>query len=477
MSTISIETASNGADYLSSVKIGSDCLDVDSRGVLTIGGVATDHLIDEFGSPLFVISESTVRQNFRAAHRAFSERWPAPINVMYAIKANNNLAVRAIVSAEGGGGDCFGMGELYATFKGGANPDLIAMNGSLKTPQEIDEAVRRGVTINIDAEDEIEKICAAARKHGVRAKVMLRLKVVSDYFRSVGSDYMGVPDEVGLYDRMNGIKFGFGLESAVGLTQRLAELSDVDHVGLHWHVGRFSVRKDAIAELYSALAETVVQLHQRTGFWPRILDIGGGIPRERDPESRQLALSKLKIDEYADTVCRALLDKLSTSGRAIPALWIEPGRYIIGNASILLTKVGTVKRDIGKIWVNVDASTNVLMRIDTSGSRYHILPANKMATSFRERASIVGLTCIPSVFAANQFIPELAVGDLLAVLDTGMYSETTSTQFNGVPRPATVLVNNGQADLIKTRETIEDVFRLHQIPERLRSNLHVDSVR
>lgn len=463
------ERTANGSEYLAAVKIGTDSLDVDSRGVLTIGGVAADQLVAEFGSPLFVISESTVRQNFRNARRAFSERWPAPVNVMYAIKANNNLAVRAIISDEGGGGDCFGAGELYATFQGGADPTLIAMNGSLKTPEEIDDAVRLGVTVNIDAEDEIERIRDAARRHGVRAKVMLRLKVMSEYLKTVGSDYLGIPDQVGIFSRIHDIKFGFSLEAAAGLTRRLAEIPELDHVGFHYHVGRYSLRKDVIAEFYSGFAKAVVEIHRKTGFWPQIIDIGGGIPRQRDPESRTLALNELRIDDYAEAVCEALLGSLADTGLSTPALWLEPGRHIIGNASVLLTTVGTVKRDIEQVWANVDASTNLLMRIDTSGSRYHILPASGMNRSFKETARIVGATCIPSVFSANQHVPDLQAGDILAVLDTGMYSETTSTQFNGIPRPATVLVNEGSAELIKARETVEDVFRLHQIPDRLRS--------
>ncbi len=469
MSIAPHDTPANGSDYLGSVKIRTDQLDVDQRGILTIGGVPADHLVSEFGSPLFVMSEDTIRQNYRNARRAFTERWPASVNVMYAIKANNNLAVRAIISDEGGGGDCFGAGELYATFQGGANPALIAMNGSLKTADEIDEAVRRGVTINIDAESEIDLVKDAARKHGVRAKVMIRVKVVNEYFRNVGSDYMGVPDEVGVFTRIHDIKFGFGLETVAALTRRLAMIPEVDHVGLHYHLGRYSLRREVIAEVYAGFARAVVELHDQTGFWPSIIDIGGGIPRQRDPESRTLSLNQMTIDHYADIVCKALLDNLAGTGLTVPSLWLEPGRYIIGNASVLLTTVGTVKRDIGRVWTNVDASTNLLMRIDTSGSRYHLLPATGMNRPFKEHSLVVGATCIPSVFSANQLVPDLDPGDILAVLDTGMYSEVTSTQFNGIPRPATVLVKDGSAELIKVRETVEDVFRLHQVPERLRA--------
>lgn len=225
-------------------------------------------------------------------------------------------------------------------------------------------------------------------------------------------------------------------------------MPELHHAGFSWHVGRFSNHPEPIGILYRTLGEMVVALHARTGYWPGILDIGGGIPRRREPENRSGALNPLDLDGFAEIVCSALLRALETAGRPIPALWMEPGRHIIGNAGVLLATVGTVKRDLGHVWVNLDASTNQLMRIETGGSHYHVLPATGMRRPYEEEASVVGVTCIPSVFAASRRLPILTPGDAVAMLDTGMYSETASTQFNGLPRPATVLVNQGTAELI-----------------------------
>ena len=156
-------------------------------------------------------------------------------------------------------------------------------------------------------------------------------------------------------------------------------------------------------------------------------------------------------------------------GFAIPELWLEVGRYLVGNAVTLLGTVGAVKLDIGQAWVNLDCSTNSLMRVDTAASRYHVFAATSMHRPFTGRVHIVGPTCINS-FAENHPMPTMQRGDAVVILDAGMYAETTSTQFNGMPRPCTVLVSGHRHEVIKRRETVEDVFALHRIPERLRAS-------
>ncbi len=214
----------------------------------------------------------------------------------------------------------------------------------------------------------------------------------------------------------------------------------------------------------------VSKLHDKTGFAPKVLDIGGGWPRERDPESRSLALNPHRVEDYATTACSALLQALETTNLPTPDLWVEPGRYIVGNAVVFLATVGAIKHDLGLTWVNLDASTNDLMRIDTNGSAYHVFPATGMRRVATNKAAFVGETCIDSVFSADRFVPELKRGEPIAILDAGMYAETSSTQFNGVPRPATVLVNGARAEIIKERESVSDVFSKHRIPERIRAH-------
>ena len=219
----------------------------------------------------------------------------------------------------------------------------------------------------------------------------------------------------------------------------------------------------------------VVAIHEATGFHPRILDLGGGWPRERDPESRSLARNPHTIEEYANEVSRAMLPVLRHAAISIPELWLEVGRYLVGNAVCLLGRVGAIKRDLNQVWINVDCSTNTLMRVDTSASRYHVFAASGMFRPLVERAHVVGPTCIDSLFAEGHPMPRVKRGDAVAILDAGMYAETTSTQFNGIPRPATVLVSGHRHELIKRRETVEDVFALHRIPERLRAGRAVES--
>ena len=168
----------------------SDCLSVTASGALAIEGCEATALLARFGSPLFVLSDSTLRQNVRRIRGAFEAEWPGPLNVMYAIKCNPSFAVRAVVHEEGAGGDCFGMGELEATFAGGANPDTIALNGSSKSDETIARAVELGVAINMDDESEPPRIEAVAAAMERTVRVNIRMKVVPPEYADYGSDLM-----------------------------------------------------------------------------------------------------------------------------------------------------------------------------------------------------------------------------------------------------------------------------------------------
>jgi len=453
------------ADELAGVLTPSDRLSVDPSGSLMVEGCSAVDLLGRYGSPLYVVSEATIVANYRRIRSAFADRWPRPINVLFAIKANNNLAIRAIMNREGAGGDCFGSGELHATFAGGADPAKVVMNGSNKGAGLIRDAVERGVTINIDAEDEIGFIEAAAEELGTTARAKIRLKIRSLDYDAITTDYFG-GERLAEYVRR--VKWGFSVDGAVPVIRRALDSPLIDFLGYHFHIGR-STNDVRFNRMWArALGETVIELHHRLDFSPGVLNVGGGWPRERDPESRKLSLNPTPVEAYAEAVCPILLEALEGAGLPIPELWMEPGRYIVGNAAVLLATVGAVKRDAGMTWVNVDASTNNLMRIDTSGSAHHVFPATGMHRPATERVSVVGETCIDSIFCADRWMPRLERGEPIVVLDAGMYAETGSTQLNGVPRPATVLVSSSESELIKQRETVEDVFAKHRIPRRLR---------
>ena len=456
------------AQALASILTPTDSLAADARGELLIEGCSARSLLAAFGSPLYVVSERTLRANFRRLRHAFEARWPAPVNVLYAIKANNNLAIRAILNEEGAGGDCFGESELYATFAGGADPERVVMSGPNKSYADLRRAVELGIRVNVDAEDEIAFLAAISRELGREARVLLRAKVLPPELDDYAMEYG--PSDQSPVEHLVSCQWGFSVDAVARLVPRVQATPGLRLEGYHLHVGRTNRDPGFYAAWAAALGEAVVSLQKRTGFAPTILDVGGGFARQRDPESRTLALNPYGIEDYADAVCPALLGSLRRGGLPTPALWLEPGRYIVGNAVLLLGTVGAVKHDLGRTWVNADFSINNLMRVETAGSRYHVLAANRLREPCDQIVDVVGPLCTGRPIAAAYPLPRLVRGDLLAVLDAGMYAETASTQLLGVPRPATVLVSAASAELIKERETVADVFAKHRIPARLRAN-------
>ena len=182
-----------GTATLAGVITPSDRLAV-AGGQLMIDGHRATDLVARFGSPLYVTVEATLRENYRRIRDAFASRWRAPVTVMYAIKANNALAIRAVLSAEGAGGDCFGLGELHATLAGGTDPRRVVMNGSNKTRAEIDAAVAAGLIINVDSIEEIADIEAAAAAAGRRARVNLRLKLLPPEIERFSGEFFRATD-------------------------------------------------------------------------------------------------------------------------------------------------------------------------------------------------------------------------------------------------------------------------------------------
>lgn len=455
-----------GRALMESIRTPSDRLSV-TDGRLSIGGHDAGALLERFGSPLYVAVEETIRINYRRLRDCFAAHWPAPVVVMYAVKANNTLAIRAVLSQEGAGGDCFGLGELHACLAGGTDPARMVMNGSNKAPGEIAAAIDHGLLINIDAEDEIAMIQSLAPP-GARVRVNLRLKPLPPALDAFDAAFF--KGQGGMLAAVRRTKWGFTCAHAATLVRRILASPSLELCGYSCHIGRFSNEPGAFATVAGGFGQDVVRLFGATGYWPAMLDIGGGWPRQREPESRGPALNPHPIEDYAAAAAAALRDALAPAGQALPALWLEPGRYLVGNGVVLLATAGAVKRDAGHVWLHVDTSTNALMRVETSAAWHHILPATRMDAPMDDVADIVGSTCIPSVLGAARPMPALQAGDAVAVLDAGMYADVIANQFNAVGRPATVLVSSTSVELVKRRETVADVFALHVLPPRLQND-------
>jgi diaminopimelate decarboxylase len=458
----------NTESVLKQATIRSDCLSVTNDGELAIEGSAARNLIGQFGSPLFVLSDSTLRQNVNRIKTAFEQYWPEPVTVLYAIKCNPNFAVRAVVHQEGGGGDCFGIGELEATFAGGADPDKIVVNGSNKSDAVIARAIELGVTINMDSASEparVERIAAALDR---TVRVNIRLKVVPEEYRDYRSDLMDFEGD--FRSALIRLKWGVNRDTALAMIRVREEHPHLIYTGYHTHLGRLSQRVEDRAAYDSAFAKVVTHIFRATSFAPSVIDIGGGWPRERDPEARTLKLNPNAIEDYAAASCAALRTEFETQNMPLPRLILEPGRYIAGNAGVLLTTIESVKQEDGMTWLFVDASSNIMPCLGAAieGTYNHILAATCMHEPLQMRADVVGPLCIDSVLREDCELPSVTEGDVIAILDAGMYAESDSHQLNWIPRPATVMVKGYDVGLVRAAETLDSMFATQRLPQWLR---------
>ena len=446
----------------------SEHIYVDDRGNLRVEGLAAADLAATLGTPLYVISEQQVHSNVEAITRAFRSRYPRT-EILFANKANNNPAVRTVFSQAGAGGDCFGYNELYLSILGGANPDLLVLNGSNKQEPELALAIESGTTITLDNLEELEIVEAIAARTRTIARVQPRTRLDLRPMDTVISDWpRGVPIGPGA----RGHKFGMHYEDVLESCRRALASDWMDLVGLHHHVGRWTNDPFLLQTVVREQVAWVARLRDELGWTPRQLDMGGGLawgrPEGHGPDASDRTAPD--YDAYAEAMIAALQEELARYAIPQPVLMLEPGRALASSIGILLSSVGAVKTWPGnKTWVNVDASQNHLPNILSANWYYHaVAVANADPTPAETReVDLVGPLCTFDTMGAARQMPPLRRGDIVAFLDTGAYGETKAALFNAQPRPATVLVNGDQVDVITERETLQDILSRFRIPPRL----------
>jgi diaminopimelate decarboxylase len=491
-----------------------DCLSA-RDGHLFVEGRDTLDLVRQFGSPLFVLSEDQIRRNVRRFQQAFQTGWPdGPVKVLPAAKANWIPAVQRILADEGCGCDIYSSGELSVALSAGFPRELISVNGVPKDEEHIYRSIREGVRITIDSVEEVDVIEKAANELDQVARVRLRLKPAISGFID-HSDFSAeglVPTDIAAMVYKGGLSF----DDVVAIGRRVLAMKNVELVGIHEHHGRHHRSTRFWEEQMKAFARDVGRVCQALdGFQPQEIDIGGGFAIPRDPfnavtnygEPLQLAalytvskgMNLLGADARYKVMAR-LIDTIVTKPNETPApsieayaeactgtlrvelprhgidlkglmLQLEPGRSLHGNAGIHLTTVCNIKRLRTPIrWTLIIVDTTEFW---FTGGRYEhtlhdYLFANKTDAPLVDKADIIGRSCYGDRLMPTVPIPEVEVGDLLAMLDTGAYQEVSMSNFNALPRPATVLVTGDRAVVVRRRETEEDVFRRDVMPEHLK---------
>ena len=429
-------------------------------GHLWIDGCDTVDIAARFGTPLYVLSETQLRANCRRLRAAFDRRWVVgPVELLPSLKANFTLAVRQILNEEGSGCDVFGHGELQAALWAGVPAGRISVNGSSKSAALIDLAVSVGARITLDSERELDLVIAAADRRHTSADI--RLRVRPDYVDLQGpSDFF---PSLTIREAANIYKPGIEVNEAERIGRRAIADPRIRLTGLMTHLGRHSADPAVWATMARTFGSVVVRLVHAWAPWrPLELDIGGGFPSPRDPTHPARAPAA-PLESFAESVAGALKQALKAGGvdPAGVVLQVEPGRSLLADAGIHLSRVCHVKRQdqpLARTWVELDTTEMFLADLFLEHAYFRPVFASRADDAPLQKVEIVGQSCNFDLLAQDVDAPAVADGDVIAFLDTGAYQDAAASNFNALTRPATVLVSGNRCTLVKRRETLEEVF-------------------
>lgn len=438
------------------------------NGNLFVDGCDVQTLAEQFGSPLYIISENQMRWTYRAFRDAFRAHYP-DVEILFANKSNNGLAIRHIMNQEGAGGDCFGAQEMYIALLAGTNPKTLVLNGSNKQDEELEMAIVNGICINIDAMDELDRIDAIARRLGCEVDIGIRLKLDLEPLRERHGVPMHGPGT--LKQQSDSTKWGMNRAQTVEIIKRAQTMAHIHLRETHFHLSRMSNDPTDFAVMAREMLTWSAFLRDETGWTPPCIDIGGGWTFGKwygtGPRSQLDDASAPTAEDYARLCAEAIKDEAQKHGLPLPKLRLEPGRAISGPAGVAVGQVGAIKTGTAKKWVNLDLSTNHLSWSSALDWYYHAVPVVDAGAEPVETVDLVGSLCNSDEVGSHRAMPVLERGEYVAFLDAGGYTESSAARYNAQLLPATVLVCGDRAEIITEREQLKDVAGRFRVPPRL----------
>ena len=426
---------------------------VNSKDCLEIGGCDLTTLVERFGSPLYILDEVTLRTSCRQYQEALARYYPGEALPIYASKAWSCMAICNIVASEGFGVDVVSGGELLTTMEAGVSGDLIYCHGNNKSAAELELAITNGCRIIADNWLELEMLADLAPKLSTKpVPVMLRLTP-------------GIECHTHEYIRTGHLdsKFGFDLDKIEEVFAFVREQSSLDCFGLHAHIGSQIFERQPHQDLAGVMVEWLKRAGD-CGLNMRELNLGGGLgiryESNDDPPS---------IDEWVKTVSEATVAACEKYGVPLPKLIVEPGRSLVGSACVTAYTVGSRKEVPGiRTYISVDGGMSDNPRPITYQSVYRAVIANRMSKPLVEKVTVAGKHCESGdIVIKDALLPATEPGDILVVMATGAYNYSMASNYNRIPKPAAILVNEGEANVISQRETYQDLIRQDCLPTRL----------
>ena len=407
------------------------------NGILHIEEASLSEVANEFGTPSFVYSRESIEEAFSKYQKAFRNQRHL---ICYAVKANSNIAILHLLAKMGSGFDVVSGGELKRVLLAGGDPKKTVFSGVGKTTQEIKDALSVNIKcFNIESESELERISHLAKIEGKSANISLRVNPDVD---AKTHPYIST----GLKEN----KFGVDIKDAINIYRRAKDLPNLNIAGIDCHIGSQLVdiapMRDAaikVVELADALAKIDINIHH--------IDFGGGLGIRYQNETPAAQQELVEV----------LLDVVGTRDYEI---LIEPGRSIVGNSGVLLTRVEYVKLGRDKNFLIVDAAMNDLARPALYDAHHEIVNVIENKTQKPHAFDVVGPICETGDFLGKNRSLSAEEGDMLAIMSAGAYGMTMSSHYNTRPKAAEILVNGSKCEVIRDRETIEDLTAREKIP-------------
>ena len=423
-------------------------LSINSDNHLVIGQHDTVELAKKFGTPLYVLDEDLMRDNCRAYKNAIDTYYDGHGLVLFASKALCTMYTGRLVAEEGLGADVVSGGELYTLYKAGFPMEKVFFHGNNKTPDEIELALNCGVGhIVVDNKYELELLNRIANEKNVNQRILFRIKPGIDAHTH---DFV----KTGQIDS----KFGVALENgeAYEIHKLALSMSNIQIDGVHCHIGSQIFDVEPFCEAAKVMIGFIADLYDKLGIKVNILNLGGGFGIKYTATDDPIAPS-----EYIHKVTNVVKELAQEKGIDLPFLVFEPGRSIVASAGITLYTVGCVKEiENVRTYVSIDGGMCDNPRYILYGSKYTAVLANNASAEPVAPITIAGKCCESGdLIQEHVMMPQIHVGDTLAVLATGAYNYSMSSNYNRIPRPPVVAVSGNEAKIIVKRETYDDLIK------------------
>jgi diaminopimelate decarboxylase len=415
---------------------------MDDRVLLKLAG--------QYGTPLYVYDGELIARNYRRFFDAFSSRFHN-VKIFYACKANTSLAVCSLIRELGAGADVVSAGELKTVIAAGISPDEVLYTSNSKSDSDLSVALEAGVIVNVDSLEELDSLNRIASGLKTIARVSFRINP-SISPRTHPKIATGLKES----------KFGLHIQGGIALKacRKAAGMRSLNVVGVHAHIGSQIQDAGNFVEAAVRVFDFAVELKEKLGLALNFIDLGGGLGV--DYSGRGASLSPEGLAEALEPVIRDGFRRLGY----LPALVFEPGRYLVAESGVLLTRVNSVKETPYRRFINVDCGFNTLIRPAMYDAFHRVRVLSRKGALVK--CDIAGNLCESGdILAKDRMLPKARKGDLIAIMDVGAYGMSMASVYNSQPLPAEVLVRKNKIDLIRQRGAIEDLYMKQMVPEDL----------